>query len=386
MKHAKMELIIVKFLNRKINEDELRTLELWLRNEDNVIIFNRFVRTDYITNLNTNNFDLSEAKKSVKNRLRVINKTKKQNLIKHLSIAAIITLLFALPILLNNNNNNKTDTNKPIIVKNTIEAGTDKATLTLEDGTDITLEKGQNYVANNIKSDGEKLIYNTPKATIQETVYNYLTIPRGGQYFVKLSDGTQIWLNSESKLKYPVNFVKGETRVVELIYGEAYFDVSPSTNHEGALFKVKSRMQELEVLGTKFNIKSYQDENIVYTTLVEGKVAVDNGFKSTYLKANQQSQISLSNKNIIVENIDVYNATSWINGVFSFESKPLKDIMKVLSRWYDMDVVFVDKKIEDIKFIGVLSKNQKIEDILITIKELGFINSYKINGKTIILK
>ncbi|MDO5978587.1 FecR family protein [Flavivirga spongiicola] len=383
MKHAKIEIIIVKFLNREINEDELKTLEIWLSNANNARIFNRFVRTDYITSLNTNSFDLSEAKKSVKNRLRIINKSKKQNLIKRLSIAAIIALLIALPILLNNN---KTDTNKPIIVKNNIETGTDKATLTLEDGTDITLEKGQNYVADNIISNGEKLIYNTPKATNQKIVYNYLTIPRGGQYFVKLSDGTQVWLNSESKLKYPVNFVKGETRMVELIYGEAYFDVSPSTHHKGALFKVKSRMQELEVLGTKFNIKSYQDEHIVYTTLVEGKVAVDNGSKSAYLEPNQQSQISLSNKNIIVENIDVYNATSWVNGVFSFESKPLKDIMKVLSRWYDMDVVFVDKKIEDIKFIGVLSKNQNIEDILITIKELGFINSYKINDKKIILK
>ena len=382
MKQTKMETIIVKFLNREINEDEMKTLELWLRNEDNVIIFNHFVRSDYITNLNTNNFDLLEAKKSIKNRITVINTSKKQNLIKYLSIAAIITLLFGLPILINN----KTNTNKPIIVKNHIETGTDKATLTLEDGTDIILEKGQNYIADDIISDGGKLIYNTPKATIQEIVYNYLTIPRGGQYFVKLSDGTQIWLNSESKIKYPVNFIKGETRVVELIYGEAYFDVSPSTNHKGALFKVKSSMQELEVLGTKFNIKSYRDETIVYTTLVEGKVAVDNGSESVYLEANQQSQISVSHKNIIVENIDVYNATSWINGVFSFEGKPLKEIMKVLSRWYDMDVVFVDKNIEDIKFIGVLSKNQNIEDILLTIKELDVINSYKINGKTIIIR
>ncbi|MDD7884673.1 FecR family protein [Flavivirga sp. 57AJ16] len=385
MEYSEIEIIIVKFLNREINEDELKTLELWLSNEDNATIFNRFVKTDYIaTSLNSkDNFDLSEAKKSVKNRLRTLNKSKRTNLIKYLSIAAVIALLFALPVLLNND---KTDPNKPIIVKNHIETGTDKATLTLEDGTHITLKKGQNYTTDNIISNGEKLIYNIPKATVRETKYNYLTIPRGGQYFVKLSDGTQVWLNSESKIKYPVNFVEGKTRMVELIYGEAYFDVSPSTNHHGALFKVKSRMQEVEVMGTKFNIKSYQDENIVYTTLVEGKVAVDNGSEKAYLKANQQSQISLSNKDIIVKNIDVYNATSWVNGIFSFESKPLKEIMKVLSRWYDTDVVFVDKKIEDIKFIGILSKNQNIEDILITIKELGFINAYKIDGKKIILK
>ena len=92
-----------------------------------------------------------------------------------------------------------------------------------------------------------------------------------------MSDGTQVWLNSESQLKYPVNFIKGQTRQVELVYGEAYFDVSPSVEHNGAKFKVFNQSQEVEVLGTEFNVKAYKDETNIYTTLVEGRVVIDNG-------------------------------------------------------------------------------------------------------------
>ncbi|MFD1162625.1 MULTISPECIES: FecR family protein [Hwangdonia] len=272
------------------------------------------------------------------------------------------------------------------ISTNKIKVGTDKATLTLEDGQYVDLEKGQVYATKNVKSTGDKLFYNNRINLKPKLVYNYLTVPRGGQFFLQLSDGTKVWLNSESKLKYPVNFIEGENREVELVYGEAFFDVSPSSRHNGALFRVASRMQTVEVLGTKFNIKSYKDENMVYTTLVEGKVKVSNQSENVYLKPNQQSQVSLLNKNIILKDIDVYNATSWVKGVFSFEGKPLKDIMKVLSRWYDMDVVFANDKIQNIKFIGVLSKNQNIEDVLISIKESGFINAYAIKNKQIILK
>lgn len=267
-----------------------------------------------------------------------------------------------------------------------IEVGTDKATLTLEDGSSVVLEKGQNYSAKNLISTGDKLIYKNKPDSKPQIAYNYLTIPRGGQFFLQLSDGTKVWLNSESQLKYPVSFIEGEKRMVELIYGEAYFEVSPSTENKGAKFIVKNRIQELEVLGTKFNIKAYQDEAIIYTTLVEGKVNVKNDLANVLLQPNEQSRVSAINKDIKVLEVDVYNVTSWINGVFSFEGASLKEIMKVLSRWYDLDAVFLDKEIGEVKFIGVLSKNQNIEDILNTIKGLGFINSYKINDRNIFIR
>ena len=273
----------------------------------------------------------------------------------------------------------------PIIVNNNIEIGTDKATLTLEDGTVIALEKGNSYETGNIKSNGEKIIYNS-KNNSKKLAYHYITIPRGGQFFIELSDGTQVWLNSETQLKYPVSFIKGETRNVELVYGEAYFDVSPSVNHKGSKFKVINQNQVVEVLGTAFNIKAYKDETNIYTTLAEGKVELDFNGKKQKLSPAQQSNFNLNTNALLVVNVDVYNEVSWRQGVFSFENKPLKEIMKVLSRWYDMDVVFVNKETENEAFTGVLGKDQNIEDILATIKNFGIINNYYIKNKTITLK
>jgi hypothetical protein len=303
---------------------------------------------------------------------------------KYTAAAAVIGLLastyFFRGTLFNN-----TDECIPIIVNNNIETGTDKATLTLEDGTVIALEKGRSYEAGNIKSNGDKIIYNS-KNNSKKLAYHYITIPRGGQFFVELSDGTQVWLNSETQLKYPVSFIKGETRNVELVYGEAYFDVSPSVNHKGSKFKVINQNQVVEVLGTAFNIKAYKDETHIYTTLAEGKVELDFNGKKQKLSPTQQSNFNLNTNTLSVVNVDVYNEVSWRQGVFSFENKPLKEIMKVLSRWYDMDVIFINRETENEAFTGVLGKDQNIEDILSTIKNFGIINNYYIKNKTITLK
>lgn len=281
---------------------------------------------------------------------------------------------------------NFSNENTPIIVNNNIEVGADKATLTLEDGTVIALGKGNSYEATNLKSNGEKIVYNTANNASNKIAYNYLTIPRGGQFFVQLSDGTQVWLNSESKLKYPVSFKYGESRKVELIYGEAYFDVTPSTKNNGSNFIVINNNQEVEVLGTEFNIKAYKDETTIYTTLVEGKVAVSMLNNKQCLKPNQQLKHQLKNQVATIETVDVYNEVSWKDGVFSFENKPLNEIMKVLSRWYNMKVLFENKTIENEAFTGVLGKDQNIEEILMTIKNFGIINNFEIKDKTITLK
>lgn len=276
------------------------------------------------------------------------------------------------------------DTKVKVKKKDFIAMGSNKATLTLEDGSNIQLVKGENINTNSVSSNGDKLVY---KKSIQKEIkYNYLTIPRGGQYFIELSDGSEIWLNSESQLKFPVSFIKGRTREVELVYGEAYFTISPSTKHDGDTFKVLNRGQEVDVLGTEFNIKSYKDESIVYTTLVEGKVAVKTKANSKqYLLPSQQAVLNIKSNNIQIKEVDIDNVVSWKNGVFSFKDKNLKEIMKVISRWYDVDVIFKNKSLEKIKFKGVLGKDQEIDEILFSIKTLSVINDYSINGKTIIL-
>ncbi len=281
---------------------------------------------------------------------------------------------------------NKTVIDVPVIVDTIIKPGINKATLTLEDGSQIVLEKGESLQTQNANSNGEEIIYKDNQDKVKEIVYNYLTIPRGGQFFIKLSDGTQVWLNSESQLKYPVNFKKGETREVELVYGEAYFEVSPSTSHKGSKFIVFNQSQEIEVLGTKFNIKAYKDELNIYTTLVEGKVLVSTETINQILKPNEQANFNFNDGTISVAEVNVYNEISWKEGVFSFRRKPLKEIMRVLSRWYDIDVIFVNPEIEKAGFNGVLDKWQNLEDILKSIKNFGIIEDYKINNKTVILK
>lgn len=274
----------------------------------------------------------------------------------------------------------------PQIIANNIEVGSDKATLTLEDGTHVELGKGVSFKGAHASSNGENLIYNRANARNKQIAYNYLTIPRGGQFYVELSDGTKVWLNSESKLKYPVSFVEGDTRKVELIYGEAYFDVSPSTENKGSKFKVYNNKQEIKVLGTEFNVKAYNEEFNIYTTLVEGKVEVGYDAKRQNLLPGQQANFDLQTNLFSVYQVDVYNEISWREGIFSFENKSLKEIMTVLSRWYDTEVVFENKALEKEEFVGVLGKKQSIVEILKSIQNFGIISDYQINDKTIILK
>lgn len=298
------------------------------------------------------------------------------------AIAASVAMLISITLLFNTKDNSK---NIPVAVTKNILIGSDKATLTLEDGSVIALEKGKDYQTGNVSSNGEKLVYNAGNK-LKVIANNFLTIPRGGQFFVQLADSTKVWLNSESQLKYPVAFVDGETRQVELVYGEAYFEVSPSTKHKGSKFKVKTQMQNVEVIGTEFNIKAYKDETAIYTTLVKGKVAIENAKEKEFLEPNEQSRISSNNSEIAISKVDVYNEISWRKGLFVFKGMPLKDIAKVLSRWYDADIVFADPALGNVKFNGVLNKNQKLEDILTTIKNINFINAYEIKDHKVIIK
>lgn len=302
---------------------------------------------------------------------------------KLIAMVASLLLLISISLIINKTNPLKIET--PQVAHKEILIGSDKATLTLEDGSVIELEKGKSYTKGNASSNGEKLIYNS-NGKSAAIANNLLTIPRGGQFFVQLADSTKVWLNSESQLKYPVAFVDGQTRQVELVYGEAYFEVSPSTKHKGSRFKVKTQEQNVEVIGTEFNIKAYRDEPAIYTTLVQGVVAVSNAAKKQILTPSQQSKITEYNGNISVSEVDVYNEISWRKGLFVFKGMPLKDIARVLSRWYDVDIVFADPALGNVKFNGVLNKNQKLEDILTTIKNINFINAYEKKDNKIIIK
>ena len=376
---------------KKINKEQFNMLQDWINQSpenkqqfSNYLLFYKRSRRIAFTNV----LDQGKAWNSIVSQLKqpLIQAVVKERKIRKLyyRYVASVLIVVALTIFLNKEDDTPQFIEPIIIINNNIEAGIDKATLTLEDGSDVTLVKGQVYQSNNISSNGEEIVY--IETAIKETVYNYLTIPRGGQFNITLSDGTQVWLNSESQLKYPITFVKGQARQVELVYGEAYFDVSPSTQHKGLKFKVINQSQEVEVLGTEFNIKAYKDEHNVYTTLVEGEVAINTSKINQILAPGEQANLNVKTSSLSISPVNVQFEIGWKEGLFSFKRKTLKEIMQVLSRWYDMDVTFANKSMEEVRFIGTLGKNQNIIEILNNIKTFGIIKGYEINNKTVILK
>lgn len=383
MNKIEVDKLIFKLINNSITDQESEVLVHWLEKSENLKYFNEFIEINHLINSKRkfdHRYSLTEF---IEKQTKPASTKTKNNYWKYTAIAASIVLLISINFILNKKDGHVIE---PVIVHSNIKIGTDKATLTLEDGSDVVLEKGKKYSSNTLESNGEEIIYKPSKSVKEEITYNYLTIPRGGQYHVKLSDGTQVWLNSESKIKYPVNFIEGKTRIVELVYGEAYFDVAPSAQNKGTDFKVYNQFQEIRVLGTEFNIKAYKDETNVYTTLVEGKVAIDYNGNKQNLIPNQQSSLNINTKELTLAIVDVHNETSWKDGIFSFKGKPLKDITKVLSRWYDVEVVITDKTLDDIMFKGVLGKNQNIEDVLYIMKNTSAISAYEITEKAILIK
>jgi len=387
MKNPEIDKIIVKFLTNTASIQELEILKNLLKDKKNKQLFKNYVKINYAIDLDMKQFDANSFKREYLNTIKKDKKIFSVFKLKHfIRYAAAVILFLGLGYFVKENISKSSINEKPIIVNNNIKIGTDKATLTLEDGSQIALEKGQDFINNNLTSNGEELIYNSKPTAKAEIVYNYLTIPRGGQYFVKLSDGTQVWLNSESQLKYPVNFIEGQPREVKLIYGEAYFDVSPSTDHNGTKFRVFTENQKIEVLGTEFNINAYKDEKAIYTTLVEGKVIVNSETIRKKLAPGEQSKFNRLDKTIGISEVDVYSQISWKEGVFSFKDKPLKYIMTILSRWYDFKVLFENKDVEKDLFGGVFSKDQNIKDILNMIENLDDTIRFEILEKTIIVK
>ncbi|MBC9797719.1 FecR domain-containing protein [Sinomicrobium weinanense] len=265
-----------------------------------------------------------------------------------------------------------------------IEIGSSKAVLTLEDGTEVSLKKGETYTSGNASSDGESLLYG--KGQKGTKAYNELTVPRGGEFFVLLADSTKVWLNSDTKIKYPDAFTDGQPRIVELLYGEAFFEVSPAAMHGGSTFKVTTRNQEIEVLGTQFNVAAYREDRAVTSTLVEGKVAVRNGNVKKELSPGEQAAVTAKDSEILISKVDVYNYTVWKKGLFSFDNKPLKDMMQVLARWYDMEVKFENREVEDLRFSGLFGRDQEIDEILSQISDYANDVQFEIKGKEVIVK
>ncbi|KAA8477178.1 FecR family protein [Arcticibacter tournemirensis] len=302
------------------------------------------------------------------------------------SIAATILIVMSAGYLLFN----RKDSTQSLAVKPTVvHPGGNKAFLTLSNGKKISLTDAANgSIAAQagikiIKTADGQIIYTTENSSAGSgsSQYNTIETPRGGQYQVRLPDGTSVWLNAASKLVYPVNFHGSKERRIQLD-GEAYFEVAKDKNRP---FIVKTGKQEVTVLGTHFNINGYKDEPIISTTLMEGSIKTSNtsSGNSRILSPGQQSTVFSGDGAIDVRNVNTENIISWKNGYFIFDNQDITSIMKVIGRWYDVNIDYQSINKEE-KFGGTFSRSSDLDDILKVLKILGNVD-FKVEGRTIVV-
>ena len=268
-------------------------------------------------------------------------------------------------------------------LKNEILPGGDKAVLTLADGSTIVLDSAQNgnlaQQGNTtvIKLDG-KLAYNSANADANKITYNSLTTPRGGQYQVELPDGTRVWLNAASSIRFPTAFAGGERRVE--IRGEAYFEVA---KNKSMPFVVSVNGAEVQVLGTHFNIMAYSEEGKIATTLLEGSVQVSNGGKKHVIVPGQQAVWKENGEFSLNGDVDLEEVVSWKNGKFHFNNADIKVIMRQIARWYDVDVEYRDN-LSATQLGGIVSRKEDLRQLLSYFEIAGKVK-FNLEGRKIIV-
>jgi transmembrane sensor len=269
-------------------------------------------------------------------------------------------------------------------VKENIAPGTKNAILTLANGKKVYLNHS---VSGNIGDQDITIIKATDSSIryqssdqLQSLTYNELETPDKSEYMITLADGTVVWLNAGSKIRYPVKFVKNERRIE--LSGEAYFEV---TKDKTKPFIIDIGANSVQVLGTSFNVKAYKNDHDIHTTLVEGSVRMMTPAQSMDLKPNEQGIINLRTQHITKIPVDVSLYTSWKNGRFVFEDQPLSEIMSAISRWYGIDVVFENQGARNVTFTGTLKRYDSLNKV-INMLEMTEQVKFKKEGSTIYIR
>ncbi|WP_025146547.1 FecR family protein [Pedobacter jeongneungensis] len=285
-------------------------------------------------------------------------------------VAAAVLLLLLLATYLISNRVKPANENQ--FLAHDVQPAKDAATLTLADGKKLVLKGGapkllakQGQTRVSTTAAGELIYQQAADQSTRGQDFNTLATPRGGQFQLVLSDGTHVWLNAASSLRYPAAF-SAQNRTVELT-GEAYFEVA----HDSARpFRIISKGQRVDVLGTHFNIQAYQDESFIKTTLVQGSVRV------TRLLDGQAEQISpgqallFEGSRFAVSNADLREALSWKEGYFRFKDEKLESVMKQISRWYNVDIELLGD-VGTIALTGKISRNKNISQVLKMLEQTG---------------
>lgn len=267
--------------------------------------------------------------------------------------------------------------------------GTNKAQIILENGSRIDLEKikGDTVIAHGdfeiVKTADGSISYRPkyPEKGSSKLVYNTIVTPGGGEYKLNLPDGTKVWLNAMTTLRYPIQFNK-DIREIEMT-GEAYFEVAKVLNKGKRVpFIIHTGMQKLEVLGTVFNLQNYGQK--IITTLLEGKVKLDfkdSGLEGQYLTPDEQATFDITNSRVKKLQVDPFYFSAWKDGKFAFEKTAIEEVMETISRWYDVEVIFKNQ-LTDFQFSGTISKYEDINKLLETIELVGGIH-FQLKGRRI---
>src|SRR6188768_1325163 len=375
-----MHELFKKYLENKCSPDELKLLLKEFDIEDNEELLRSLITQELENEQEISSFTTGELENSLAGTFNAIKAkldSEKINVVApvvplmkrnwfRLAAAAVFVLAVIGAYLLVNQHpvelpvaNNQHQTND-------ILPGGNKAVLTLSNRSDINLENVSNGTI--VTEGGTKisklndgqLVYNILEEKPTQVLYNSVTTPRGGQYQLLLSDGSKVWLNSASSIRFPVSFA-GDTRRVE-VSGEAYFEVAKNASIP---FKVDVEgKNEIEVLGTHFNINSYADEGPITTSLLEGRVKVISlkTGESKLITPDQQAQLNTDGQ-ITISKADPDKVMAWKNGYFNVDGADTKTVMQLLSRWYDVDVVY-EGAIPQREWGGDIEKNLKLSQML----------------------
>ena len=295
------------------------------------------------------------------------------------SAAAVVTLIFLSVYFINYRNNNTLI--NPITVSQDISPGKIGATLTLSNGKKIKLSTAINGelakeagISISKKADGQ-LVYELMEGAGDPNKINTLTTAKGETYILTLPDKSRVWMNAASSITYSTSFANGRKVKLE---GEAYFEITEDEVHP---FMVVTRQQNVEVLGTHFNINAYANEENVTTTLLKGSVKITAKFGGKILKPGNQSAVS--DNSILISDVDTERAVAWKNNKFLFENDDIKYIMRMIERWYDLDVVYSGEMPTE-KFGGGVSRFGNVSQVLKILQSTGGAH-FKIEGRKIIV-
>ncbi|GEP98086.1 hypothetical protein CCY01nite_43460 [Chitinophaga cymbidii] len=251
----------------------------------------------------------------------------------------------------------------------------------LSDGRQIVLDSLENGIVategdNSARLDNGQLVYETGSGSDPGTRYNTMQTPNGREFQVTLPDGSRVWLNAASAVRYPVPFPENERKVE--VSGEVYFEVTPDPQRP---FRVQiDDRAEIEVLGTRFNINAYKEEESLRATLLEGAVRFRGKAEQVVLKPGQQARLSA--KLEVKDNVKTDKIMAWRNGLFNFEGMRLDEVMRQLGRWYDMEIVY-QGKVPEVEFYGDLDRHVSLAGVLKALESADI--KFRIEGKQLIV-